>query len=175
MRLFLKPKNDCRWHKLFKYEPATGALVNRYTRGPRAKRGDVAGGLSGYGYIDIGFESKNHRAHRIIWEMVNGSIPDGYEIDHINGVRNDNRLTNLRLVDRIGNMRNRRMPSNNTTGFAGVSKHKASGKYRVQISDREKVRRHVGLFNTAEEAHAAYLEALNNNGYHANHGRDVSE
>ena len=77
MRLYLKPRNDSEWHKVFKYEPSTGVLVNRVSRGVRAQRGCAAGRISNIGYIDVGFEGKKYPAHRVIWEMVNGAVPNG--------------------------------------------------------------------------------------------------
>lgn len=172
MRLYMKPQNDSEWHKVFKYEPSTGVLVNRVSRGARAQRGGVAGRISNIGYVDVGFGGEKHPAHRIIWEMVNGVIPNGMQIDHVNGVRSDNRLSNLRLVTASGNMRNKKRYTSSTTGVIGVSRHKGAGKYQVRISDAEKVRRHIGLFDTIEEARKAYTDAMEVNGYHVNHGRD---
>lgn len=171
MRLFITPTNDSHWHNVFKYEPLTGYLVNRYSRNYNSKAGAVSGSVNACdGYVVVGFHRKLYKAHRVIWEMVNGHIPDGMEIDHINGVRSDNRLVNLRLVTDSGNMRNKKRHSNNTSGYAGVSWHKKSGKYSARIWGCG-VRKNLGLFNTAEEAHQAYLTAAGELGYHKNHGR----
>lgn len=172
MRMFLKPKNSAHWHKWFKYEPSTGYLVNRCSRAARAQEGAIAGRLSNIGYVDVGIFGKKCGAHRIIWEMVNGKIPDGMEVDHINGVRDDNRISNLRLVTRNDNMRNIKLRCDNTSGFHGVGFNKNSGKFQARIWHRN-IRRHLGLFNTAEEAHQAYLAAAKTFGYHENHGRCV--
>jgi len=83
-------------------------------------------------YIHIG----NNLAHRLIWEYVNGSIPDGYFIDHINGIRNDNRIENLRLVTTAENSQNRQTTnSNNRSGakIPGVSYCKHHGRFRVTL------------------------------------------
>lgn len=173
MRMFIKPKNESRWWLWFKYEPATGVLFNRVSRGCRAKAGAEAGSLLTTGHIAVGIFYGKYLAHRIIWEMVNGYIPDGMEIDHINGKRDDNRLSNLRLVTRRENMRNRKRHSNNTSGYIGVGVHKKSGKFQSRVYDLNGLRKHLGLFDTAEEAHQAYLIATQSLGYHENHGRSV--
>lgn len=171
MRFFLKPKNDSHWHKIFKYEPSTGHLVNRIDRNYNSKEGAVSGSINACeGYVVIGFCQKLYKAHRVIWEMVNGPIPDGLEIDHISGQRDDNRIDNLRLVTDSGNMRNKKRHRNNTSGYTGVSWHKKSGKYTARIWGSDS-RKNLGLFQTAEQAHQAYLAAARELGYHENHGR----
>lgn len=171
MRFFLIPKNDSSWHEFFKYEPSTGQLVNRYDRAARARAGSVAGRVSNIGYVDVGIFGKKYGAHRVIWEMVNGPIPAGMEIDHINGVRDDNRLVNLRLVAHRDNMCNKRRYSNNNSGFNGVGFNKKSGKFQARIW-RNGSRVYLGLFGTPEQAHEAYLAAASKLGYHENHGRE---
>lgn len=172
MRIFLKPKNDSHWHQLLQYEPSTGNLVNRSDRNYNSLAGAVSGGVDlRDGYVSLCFCQKLYKAHRIIWEMVNGPIPEGMEIDHINGRRGDNRLANLRLVTPSGNMRNKKRHRNNTSGYAGVSWHKKSGKYAARIWGPDS-RKNLGLFPTAEQAHEAYLAAAEALGYHKNHGRD---
>ena len=72
-------------------------------------------------YYVVGYNNKRYMAHRVVWELCNGVIPDGLVIDHINGNGRDNRIENLRLVTMRGNARNSRMRSNNKTGFNGVA------------------------------------------------------
>lgn len=170
MKIFLKPKNDSPWHEWFKYEPSTGNLVNRFDRGNASRAGMVAGAANSQGYVTVGVSGVWHGAHRVIWEMVNGPIPEGMEIDHINGVRSDNRLGNLRLVTRAENTRNRKRQVNNTSGYMGVYWNKEHGKYRAQIGVAG-TRRYLGSFATAEEAHQVYLAAAKELGFHSNHGR----
>jgi hypothetical protein len=79
-------------------------------------------------------------------------------VDHINGDGLDNRRSNLRLATPEGNARNRGIGRNSTSGVKGVTKHKGSGKWRAQISMR-KTFLHLGLFDTIEEASAAYAAA----------------
>lgn len=101
MKMFMKPENNSHWHELFRYEPSTGHLVNRAGRGTRAKAGSIAGCQKrGDAYVQIGIAGKYHNAHRIIWEMVRGPVPNGMVVAHKNGRRYDNRLVNLSLVSR---------------------------------------------------------------------------
>ncbi|NNR90766.1 HNH endonuclease [Escherichia coli] len=83
--------------------------------------GKVAGLLESNGYIRIRINGIKWLAHRIVWVMFNGDIPEGMEIDHINGIRHDNRIENLRLVKKSANQRNRiKLSKNNSSGISGV-------------------------------------------------------
>ena len=74
------------------------------------------------GYIRISRDNVLHYMHRWIWEQLMGPIPAGWEIDHINGVRTDNRIDNLRCIPKAANMKNRAVSSNNTSGVLGVTR-----------------------------------------------------
>jgi hypothetical protein len=65
--------------------------------------------------------------HRIIWELIHGSIDDNLDIDHIDGVKTNNKIENLRLVTRKVNLRNQKTNSRNTSGFTGVSLLEVNG------------------------------------------------
>ena len=107
-------------------------------------------------------------AHRVAWVMATGEIPD--EIDHINGDRSDNRLTNLRAVSRSQNRKNTKLPITNTSGHLGVRwvENKQKWQARIQVDKREK---HLGYFGTIEAAINARACANKMYGFHANHGR----
>lgn len=94
--------------------------------------------------------SQSKLAHRVVWALAYGDWPNG-EVDHINRVRSDNRLSNLRAVSHAENSRNRRKPVNNTSGHLGVSFHKRLSKWQASVNAYG-VKQHVGYFNTAEEA-----------------------
>lgn len=86
-----------------------------------AKAGDAAGGLPGNSYYRVKLDGVKYMVHQIIWEMANGPIPDGYEIDHENGDKSCNRIGNLRCVTKAVNQHNRKKPVTNTSGVTGVS------------------------------------------------------
>lgn len=144
-------------HRLFDYDPATGNFVRKVSIAPNGKAGRVAGCNHGNGYTKISVCGKQVYAHRLAWIYVNGEIPAGARIDHINGVRSDNRIANLRLCDDSQNSQNiRAAKSNNACGFLGVYKVQATGKYMAQVKHAGRLIR-FGGFETPEEAHAAYV------------------
>lgn len=106
-------------------------------------------------------------AHRVIWAIVYGEWPVN-AIDHINMDRSDNRLANLRHTDRGKNNCNRGAQINNTSGFKGVTWDKRSMKWKAQIGAFGK-NHYLGLFATAEAAHAAYCKAAKK--YHGEFAR----
>lgn len=109
--------------------------------------GKVAGAVNSYGYRGVKFFGKIPRVHRILWEMANGPIPKGIEIDHIDRDKGNNRLSNLRLATRKENASNVGLRSSNTSGATGVFILKGSGKKQVWIG-----RKYIGTFASMEEA-----------------------
>lgn len=104
--------------------------------------------------------------HRTILERMIGRTLLTEEIaDHINGNPLDNRRANLRLATRSQNNMNRKKSSRNKSGFKGVSLHKQNGKWVARIGKDGKYK-HLGLFNTPEEAYAAYCEAAKDKDWH---------
>lgn len=110
-------------------------------------------------YIAITINRTKYRAHRLAWLIVYGEWPpEGYHIDHINGAGLDNRIANLRLATRSQNMANRGAQRNGASGFKGVSWNKQKLRWEAYICINNK-QRHLGYFDIAEEAHAAYVAA----------------
>lgn len=108
------------------------------------------------GYIAIRVCGKKYKAHRLAWLLMNGKWPDG-EIDHINGVKTDNRYVNLRDVSKAENMRNQHFAHKGSqSGLLGAYKDK--GMWRAQIK-KDGVAHSIGWFKSKEEAHQAYLKA----------------
>lgn len=98
-----------------------------------------------------------YRLHSFIYSKVFGDIPKGFEVDHINRIKFDNRIDNLRLANRSENIINRNLTSKNTSGYTGVSKRK-DGRFRAYISvNRKQI--HLGLFDTAKQAYKVRLKA----------------
>lgn len=155
--------------RLFRYEG--GTLIRKVTTSSRAFAGDSVGCENNVGYLQVSVKSKPLYVHRIIWEMHNGPIPEGMEIDHINQVRTDNRIENLRLVSHQGNLKNQSMNSGNTSGHAGVSWFKRGGKWRatIKVGGRQI---HIGYFASFESAVAARKAAEKQYGFHDNHGAE---
>lgn len=154
--------------ELLRYEPETGRLVWRER--DRKLSGKVAGGVDrGHGYRRVRVGGRSELAHRIIMAIVNGYWPTD-EVDHINGNRDDNRLCNLRLVSRSGNMLNKSKYRNNSSGVTGVFWHRQHRKWCATVRQGKK-HKHVGLFRCIGAAAIARHLAESANGYHSNHGR----
>ena len=143
------------WNEIFDYKE--GKLYWKISLRNGIKIGSEAGTKSKKkeDYVTIAFKYKMHQAHRIIWEMINGSIPTGMEIDHINGIRNDNRLENLRVVFHRKNQQNRIEHRNGR--LCGCYYYTEENKWLSQIQIDGK-RIYIGRFKTEKEAHDAYLK-----------------
>jgi len=110
------------------------------------------------GYLVIGIYYGQYFAHRLAWFYIHGVMPDK-QIDHINGITDDNRMVNLRLANHAENQQNqRRCAKNNKTGFLGVSFKKSHNKFQAVIGIDKKLK-HLGYFETPELASNAYILA----------------
>lgn len=101
------------------------------------------------GYLRIGYKGRYYKAHRLAWEIHNGPIPKGFIIDHDDRVRNNNRLSNLRLATRQQN--NRNSPDRNKSDGLPRNIRKAKGGYRVVVKI-DKVKRIFGVYSDLELA-----------------------
>lgn len=147
-----------RVRELFDYDPLTGAMLRRVTRGGTARKGVLAGYKTKYGYLSTRVDGRAHFNHRLIWLLVTGQWPNNY-IDHINGVRDDNRLVNLRDVTRACNGENlHRAHADNPSGLLGVHKYARTKSFTAKLYTNGK-HIHLGYYASPEAAHAAYLEA----------------
>jgi len=151
-----------RLNELFVYD--NGKLFNRIGR-KKAPKGQEAGTFcKDIGYRKVHFDGQIYYTHRLIWKLLYGEDP--LEIDHINGNRSDNRITNLRSVPHYENMRNTKKMSNNSSGVMGIYWLKDRSKWRASIG-----RELLGDFDKLEDAAAARKQAEKEYGYHPNHGR----
>ncbi|EOV9570015.1 HNH endonuclease signature motif containing protein [Cronobacter turicensis] len=140
---------------LFLYDPVTGRLCHKANR-RRVKAGSYADSTrraDGYHQVALRLDGKQYqlKAHRVAWILEHGAIPDGLQVDHINGIREDNRLCNLRLVTQRENDQNRRKAR-------GYGWNKGCSKWEAYIRV-DGVRHHLGLFTSEAAARAAYLKA----------------
>lgn len=144
-----------------------GRLINRVHRGRRALPGMVAGTPNGQGYLCVRVNTINYRVHRLVWLITYGRWPEG-QIDHINGVRDDNRIENLREVSVQENQRNTHIRIDNTSGVTGVSKELWGWRARIKVGGKKI---NIGFFKSFDDAVAARKKAEAELGFHPNHGR----
>lgn len=138
-----------------RYDPATGKFT-RVVSVRQYKAGTESGCYAKSGYVIVCINRRNYMAHVLAWFYAHAQWPHG-EIDHRNGVRADNRLENLRDVPLHVNAQNKRKAmAHSTTGLLGVCRNRK--KFLARIKRLDKVT-HLGTYDTAEEAHAAYVAA----------------
>lgn len=145
-------------HSLLNYDPNTGVFVWLVNRGRLAKVGGVAGRVDTHGYVQITINGKSHLAHRLAFMYVGNEIPKC--VDHVNGIRSDNRISNLRSATVQQNKFNAHYSAK--TKSVGITRKVYKCGTRYEASFRAKGysgKRYLGLFKTEEEAKAAYLNA----------------
>lgn len=144
------------------YDPGTGVFTRLVKMSPNAHLGVVPGERIGDGYLAISVGGKRYYMHRLAWFYMNRRWPD-HNIDHINGDRTDNRISNLRDVTQAINLQNiHKAKAYSSTGLLGVSKFRDRFKAEIRIDG---IKKHIGVFLTAELAHQAYMAARRD--YHA--------
>ena len=140
----------------FCYEPETGLMFSRTNR-RNCKPGDVVGTRDRQGYIVTSLYKRMMRIHRMAWAMTYGRWPVAL-IDHINGNKSDNRISNLRESTNSENKQNIGKSAANRSGFLGVSFHKKTGKWaaNIKLGGQSK---YLGVFQSPADASAAYQAA----------------
>lgn len=138
---------QARAFELLHYEPETGLFTWKTSRG-KVSAGAEAGHVQA-GYRKVTIDKLQIKLHRLAWFMTKGAWPTG-QIDHIDGDKLNNRISNLRDVPMSINMQNR-YAQRKTTGLPQGVRHGFGGKFIASIQ--------VGIFATAEEAGAAYMNA----------------
>lgn len=139
------------------YNKDTGMFTWIQKKAAWQKIGSVAGSLHHEGYIVIGFNYKPYPAHRLAWLFVYGKFPEK-ELDHINRIRTDNRIVNLREVTTQQNQFNLTKRQRTTSNYIGVSWNTSRQRYIAQIQvNKQKV--YLGLFDNELDAHKAYQDA----------------
>lgn len=137
--------------KAFSYDPETGTIV---------QNGRLAGYVMKSGYRLLSFRKKRLYAHRVAWCLQTRTWPSA-EIDHINGLKDDNRWSNLREANRQENARNQGITKKNRSGLKGVSFHSRVGRWRAVI-ETDNGHTHLGYFETPQAASEAYRMAAQN-------------
>lgn len=140
----------------FSYDPETGVLTRARTA-RRWKAGQRCGHLGKSGYVYVWADGRLFRAHRVAFAIYYGAWPSA-DIDHINCVKSDNRIENLRAATRQQNVANQRLRSTNRSGCKGVYWSKARGEWRAQITVNGHTKA-LGAYATFDEARAVYCRA----------------
>ena len=135
---------------LVSYDAETGVIAWRHN-------GRRAGWQHRWGYRNVRVDGVSYAEHRLAWFYVHGWWPAA-DLDHINRVRDDNRLANLRPATRSENCQNQPIRSTNRSGVTGVYYHSCARKWVASINI-DKKQRHLGVFDTAEQAAAARKSA----------------
>ena len=156
--------------ELFTYDRETGII--KWRKRSNSRRANLVAGstnFNGDGYTNIQFSGERYPAHRIAMLLSYGFYGEGLEVDHINHIRDDNRLANIRFVTRTDNCRNLSRRSSNTSGATGVYYSKANRKYVARIAI-DGVYIHLGSFITLEEATEVRKAAEIKYKFSPNHG-----
>lgn len=176
---------------LLDYDPETGELTWReraaewFSEGKRpqavmakiwnkqfaGKRAFTA--LNGQGYLHGSFLQRNYYAHQVAWTHFHGAFPES-PIDHIDQVKTNNRINNLRVVEPWENQRNLRLLKNNKSGHPGVGWVERDQRWYARVTVNDKPI-HLGYFEQKEDAIAARMAANEKYMFHENHGKDHSK
>jgi len=143
---------------LFEYNPKTGVVTRKISASRNTRKGDVVGSTDKYGYLVVDVNRKKYRLHRLIWAIYYKQMPDkNIYIDHINRIKNDNRIENLRLVSNQENMHNM-SKKGGSSSFVGVCFEKKVNKWKASIGVNNK-KKHLGHFDNEIDAANAYIKA----------------
>lgn len=144
-----------RVRELVNYDKVSGLFTWKVYRGGKAKAGTIAGSVRADGYHAICIDLRSYQASRLAWLLVTEKDPDNMEIDHIDGNPLNNSFENLRLATEAQNAINRKLRSDNKSGFKGV--YQMGKKWAAQIvADKKRI--YLGVFSSPELAHAEYLK-----------------
>lgn len=134
----------------FHYNPETGEFHYRVNRRPNVNKSGTAGRVAGRGYVYLSYKDREYLAHRVAFAIMEGVWPLN-QVDHINGVKTDNRFCNLRHATQSQNQCNRKLQQSKS-GARGVYRT-PEGKWKAEIK-YEKIVYRLGHFGTIEDAKA---------------------
>lgn len=143
--------------EMFEYNPEEGVFSRKVsTNGRYGRAGAVRKSFDKKGYVVVGINGCRYFAHRLAWLYMVGAWPE-HMIDHINGVKSDNRFVNLRDVSGFINQQNKHGATNsNALGILGVCRVKNRFHSAIWVEGKSK---RLGSYKTVEEAQEAYLLA----------------
>lgn len=144
-----------RVREVLAYNPDTGTLNWLIRPNRKMQCGDSAGTPNSHGYTVISVDKVKYQSHRLIWAIHYGEQPPRL-IDHIDGNRSNNCISNLRAASFSQNCHNARIPKNNKSGAKGVQHRDGVFIAQIQIN---RVRKQLGRFSTLAEAEGAYAAA----------------
>jgi len=147
-----------RLKELVNYDENTGIFIWKAKAANRVKIGSVIGSKHHTGYLTVFLDRKSYKLHKLALLYTDGVYPNEI-VDHVNGIRDDNRRVNLRLATHSENTRNSKIRSDNRSGIKGVNyRNKSGGQWVCRIHTNEG-RKYLGCYKTQEEAEKVMKEA----------------
>ena len=156
-------------HELFDYDSDTGNLIRKVTTSHNAKAGSVAGTNKWNGYRDINVQNTLYKQHRLVYVWHHGDIPDGYEIDHLDNNRSNNKIENLKAIPHKDNHRKMLQRRDNKSGVTGVRWSEAKKRWVVDLQVNYQVV-YIGVFKNKDDAIEARRQANIKYGFAETHG-----
>lgn len=141
---------QARLKELLFYDSGSGLFVRNVSTSPNARVGDIAGSRQNTGYLAISIGGKKYYCHRLAWLYMYGCFPSNF-IDHVNQVKSDNRIENLRDVNKSINSYNTPVRSHSKVGHKNIKFDKRDGCYTVIIT-RNKVVHSLGRYRNLSDA-----------------------
>ena len=151
------------------YNSITGVFTRAKSNTNSIIKGEISGSLSPDGYLKIMVLAKRYQSHRLAWLYEKGEFPKNH-VDHINGIKGDNRICNLRDATSEENNKNSSFSKANKSGYTGVIWHKSSSNWVARIGHKNK-KIHLGCFDDINDAVKARRDAEAKYGFHKNHGK----
>ena len=160
MRTFKQLPNLELLQEWLDYDSTTGIFIWKKTGKGISKKGKTAGTIQKNSYAVIRLQGNVYYQHRLAWKYFYQEDPGNNYIDHINQIKHDNRIKNLRLVNMSENCHNKSIITTNTSGYPGVSWNEHAQKWSAAVTKNYK-RNFLGYFDDPKTAHVVYLNFKN--------------